>query len=80
MVVGAGGTDISVTVCPPTTAEDLLDTSFAGQRETFLNINGLENVKETMRHVLVSLYNDRAISYRVHEGFEHDVVALSADV
>ena len=53
---------------------------FAGQQETFLNINGLENVKEAMHHVFASLYNDRAISYRVHKGFEHDIVALSAGV
>ncbi|MGN7084685.1 phosphoenolpyruvate synthase, partial [Neisseria sp. P0001.S005] len=62
------------------TAEDLPDASFAGQQETFLNINGLENVKEAMHHVFASLYNDRAISYRVHKGFEHDIVALSAGV
>ncbi|MGN6926260.1 PEP/pyruvate-binding domain-containing protein, partial [Neisseria sp. P0017.S006] len=62
------------------TAEDLPDASFAGQQETFLNINGLDNVKEAMHHVFASLYNDRAISYRVHKGFEHDIVALSAGV
>ena len=56
------------------------DASFAGQQETFLNINGLDNVKEAMHHVFASLYNDRAISYRVHKGFEHDIVALSAGV
>ena len=52
----------------------------SGQQETFLNINGLDNVKEAMKHVFASLYNDRAISYRVHKGFAHDIVALSAGV
>ena len=80
MVADAGGADISVAVRSSATAEDLPDASFAGQQETFLNINGLENVKEAMRHVFASLYNDRAISYRVHKGFEHDIVALSAGV
>ena len=51
------------------TAEDLPDASFAGQQETFLNISGLDNVLESIRHVFASLYNDRAISYRVHQGF-----------
>ncbi len=80
MVADAGGADISVAVRSSATAEDLPDASFAGQQETFLNINGLENVKEAMHHVFASLYNDRAISYRVHKGFAHDVVALSAGV
>ncbi|MGN7070725.1 phosphoenolpyruvate synthase, partial [Neisseria sp. P0001.S004] len=80
MVADAGGADISVAVRSSATAEDLPDASFAGQQETFLNINGLDNVKEAMRHVFASLYNDRAISYRVHKGFEHDIVALSAGV
>ena len=80
MVADAGGADISVAVRSSATAEDLPDASFAGQQETFLNINGLENVKEAMHHVFASLYNDRAISYRVHKGFEHDIVALSAGV
>ncbi|WP_027009297.1 phosphoenolpyruvate synthase [Conchiformibius kuhniae] len=80
MVADAGSPDISVAVRSSATAEDLPDASFAGQQETFLNINGLENVKEAMHHVFASLYNDRAISYRVHKGFEHDVVALSAGV
>jgi len=62
------------------TAEDLPDASFAGQQETFLNIRGVENVLEAIRHVFASLYNDRAISYRVHQGFEHGAVALSATV
>ena len=76
----AGTDQISVAVRSSATAEDLPDASFAGQQETFLNIQGLENVKEAMHHVFASLYNDRAISYRVHKGFEHDVVALSAGV
>lgn len=80
MVADAGGADISVAVRSSATAEDLPDASFAGQQETFLNIHGLENVKEAMRHVFASLYNDRAISYRVHKGFAHDIVALSAGV
>ncbi|WP_274584823.1 phosphoenolpyruvate synthase [Neisseria leonii] len=80
MVADAGSDQISVAVRSSATAEDLPDASFAGQQETFLNINGLENVKEAMKHVFASLYNDRAISYRVHKGFAHDVVALSAGV
>ncbi|UOO80980.1 phosphoenolpyruvate synthase [Uruburuella testudinis] len=80
MTAEAGSEDIAVAVRSSATAEDLPDASFAGQQETFLNINGLENVKEAMKHVFASLYNDRAISYRVHKGFAHDVVALSAGV
>ena len=62
------------------TAEDLPDASFAGQQETFLNISGIDNVLESIRHVFASLYSDRAISYRVHQGFAHGAVALSAAV
>jgi pyruvate,water dikinase len=62
------------------TAEDLPDASFAGQQETYLNIRGADNVLEAIRHVFASLYNDRAISYRAHHGFEHGGVALSAAV
>jgi pyruvate, water dikinase len=62
------------------TAEDLPDASFAGQQESFLNIRGVEEVLEAIRHVFASLYNDRAISYRVHQGFDHGQVALSAAV
>ncbi len=62
------------------TAEDLPDASFAGQQETFLNIRGADEVLEAIRHVYASLYNDRAISYRAHQGFEHGSVALSAAV
>ena len=62
------------------TAEDLPDASFAGQQETFLNIKGIDNVLEATKHVFASLYNDRAIAYRVHQGFTHAEVALSAGV
>ena len=62
------------------TAEDLPEASFAGQQETFLNIRGADHVLEAIRHVFASLYNDRAISYRVHQGFAHSEVALSAAV
>src|SRR3954464_14872977 len=62
------------------TAEDLPEASFAGQQETFLNISGVDNVLHAVRHVFASLYNDRAISYRVHQGFAHADVALSAAV
>ncbi len=62
------------------TAEDLPDASFAGQQETFLNVSGIDAVLDKIRHVFASLYNDRAISYRVHKGFVHSDVALSAGV
>ena len=62
------------------TAEDLPDASFAGQQESFLNIHGIENIKQAIKEVFASLYNDRAISYRVHKGFEHSEVAISAGV
>jgi pyruvate,water dikinase len=62
------------------TAEDLPDASFAGQQETFLNVTGIDEVLHHMKEVFASLYNDRAISYRVHKGFEHGEVALSAGV
>lgn len=60
--------------------EDLPDASFAGQQETFLNIRGIDNVLIAIKKSFASLYNDRAIAYRVHQGFEHSVVALSAGV
>jgi len=69
-----------VAVRSSATAEDLPDASFAGQQETFLNIHGPEQVLDAVKHVFASLYNDRAISYRVHKGFEHAAVALSAGV
>ena len=72
--------NLSVAVRSSATAEDLPDASFAGQQETFLNIRGLENVKHAIKEVFASLYNDRAISYRVHQGFEHSEVALSAGI
>ncbi|MFA5702484.1 MAG: phosphoenolpyruvate synthase [Advenella sp.] len=62
------------------TAEDLPDASFAGQQETFLNVAGIEDVLDKIRHVFASLYNDRAISYRVHKGYAHAEVALSAGI
>jgi len=62
------------------TAEDLPDASFAGQQETFLNVTGIEDVLHKIREVFASLYNDRAISYRVHKGFAHEHVALSAGI
>lgn len=62
------------------TAEDLPDASFAGQQETFLNVQGLDKVKQAIKEVFASLYNDRAIAYRVHQGFAHADVALSAGV
>lgn len=62
------------------TAEDLPDASFAGQQESYLNVSGIDDVLDKIKHVFASLYNDRAISYRVHKGFAHDVVALSAGI
>jgi len=62
------------------TAEDLPDASFAGQQETFLNIKGLDNISHAIREVFASLYNDRAMAYRVHQGFAHAEVALSAGI
>ena len=78
--LSAGNTQASFAVRSSATAEDLPDASFAGQQETFLNVVGIEDVLHKMKEVFASLYNDRAISYRVHKGFEHDVVALSAGV
>ncbi len=72
--------DTSFAVRSSATAEDLPDASFAGQQETFLNIRGIDNVLQAVRQVFASLYNDRAISYRVHHGFDHAHVALSAAV
>ncbi|MDC8770766.1 phosphoenolpyruvate synthase [Roseateles albus] len=72
--------DVSFAVRSSATAEDLPDASFAGQQETFLNVIGIEEVLHKMKEVFASLYNDRAISYRVHKGFAHADVALSAGV
>jgi pyruvate,water dikinase len=70
----------SVAVRSSATAEDLPSASFAGQQETYLNVRGLEEVRRRIKDVFASLFNDRAISYRVHHGFEHEKVALSAGV
>jgi pyruvate, water dikinase len=75
-----GSGPMQVAVRSSATAEDLPDASFAGQQETFLNISGADNVLHAMKKVFASLYNDRAIAYRVHKNFAHDVVALSAGV
>ncbi|MFT5450942.1 MAG: pyruvate,water dikinase [Enterobacterales bacterium] len=77
---GDSGDEFAVAVRSSATAEDLPDASFAGQQETFLNVRGLDNVKLAMKEVFASLFNDRAISYRVHQGFEHEGVALSAGI
>ncbi|POF42075.1 phosphoenolpyruvate synthase [Pseudomonas laurylsulfativorans] len=78
--LSAGNPDVAVAVRSSATAEDLPDASFAGQQETFLNIRGVENVIRAAKEVFASLFNDRAISYRVHQGFDHKLVALSAGV
>ena len=74
------GVEPSVAVRSSATAEDLPDASFAGQQETFLNVRGLQQVKSRIHEVFASLYNDRAIAYRVHQGFVHAEVALSAGI
>jgi len=76
----SGGKDIAVAVRSSATAEDLPDASFAGQQETFLNVRGIENLVDALHQVFASLYNDRAIAYRVHQGFDHELVALSVGV
>ena len=76
----AEGTHASFAVRSSATAEDLPDASFAGQQETFLNVSGIDDILHRIKEVFASLYNDRAISYRVHKGFAHDDVALSAGV
>jgi pyruvate,water dikinase len=78
--LSAGNAAASFAVRSSATAEDLPDASFAGQQETFLNVVGIEEVLHKMKEVFASLYNDRAISYRVHKGFAHADVALSAGV
>jgi pyruvate,water dikinase len=72
--------DVSFAVRSSATAEDMPDASFAGQQETFLNVRGYASVIEAIKHVFASLFNDRAISYRVHQGYDHRGVALSAGV
>jgi pyruvate,water dikinase len=74
------GTGVAVAVRSSATAEDLPDASFAGQQETYLNVRGIGAVLAAVRRVFASLYNDRAIAYRVHHGFKHELVALSAGV
>lgn len=76
----SGGRNISVAVRSSATAEDLPDASFAGQQETFLNVRGIENLIDALHQVFASLFNDRAIAYRVHQGFDHSLVALSVGV
>ncbi len=76
----SGGDDIAFAVRSSATAEDLPDASFAGQQETLLNVSGLENIVAAIHEVYASLYNDRAIAYRVHHSFEHSDVALSVGV
>jgi pyruvate,water dikinase len=76
----AGGQDVAVAVRSSATAEDLPDASFAGQQETFLNVCGADDVIHKVKEVFASLYNDRAIAYRVHHGYAHEDVFLSAGV
>ncbi|MEZ8931959.1 MULTISPECIES: phosphoenolpyruvate synthase [unclassified Vibrio] len=75
-----GNEELSVAVRSSATAEDLPDASFAGQQETFLNVKGIDAVIEATKHVFASLFNDRAISYRVHQGFDHRGISLSAGI
>ena len=77
---GESGGDVAVAVRSSATAEDLPDASFAGQQETFLNVTGDDDVVHKVKEVFASLYNDRAIAYRVHHGFKHEDVFLSAGV
>ena len=80
MCAEAGSTDMAVAVRSSATAEDLPDASFAGQQETFLNVTGADDVVLKVKEVFASLYNDRAIAYRVHHGFAHEDVFLSAGI
>lgn len=80
LMCAEAGEDLRFAVRSSATAEDLPDASFAGQQETFLNIRGADNLIDAVRRCYASLYNDRAISYRVHHGFTHDAVALSAGI
>src|SRR5699024_5972045 len=79
-LAGEAGEDASFAVRSSATAEDLPDASFAGQQETFLNVQGLDHIMQAIKEVFASLFNDRAISYRVHHGFEHSQVSLSAGI
>lgn len=74
------GKEVTFAVRSSATAEDLPEASFAGQQETYLNVHGIENILSAIKKVFASLYNDRAISYRVHQGFEHSEVSLSAGI
>jgi pyruvate,water dikinase len=76
----SNGRDIAVAVRSSATAEDLPDASFAGQQETFLNVRGIDHLVDALHQVFASLFNDRAIAYRVHQGFDHAQVALSVGV
>ena len=80
ITLSSGNTAASFAVRSSATAEDLPDASFAGQQETFLNVVGIEEILHKIKEVFASLYNDRAISYRVHKGFAHEHVALSAGI
>ena len=80
MTLQEGNDNLAVAVRSSATAEDLPDASFAGQQETMLNVRGYEQVMHAIKEVFASLFNDRAISYRVHQGFEHAEVALSAGI
>ncbi len=75
-----GQAELAVAVRSSATAEDMPDASFAGQQETFLNIRGIDNVLLAIKEVFASLFNDRAIAYRVHQGYDHRTVALSAGI
>jgi len=77
---GEAGDEASFAVRSSATAEDMPDASFAGQQETFLNVKGYDSVMVAIKHVFASLFNDRAISYRVHQGYDHKGVALSAGI
>ncbi len=78
--LAAAQSDASFAVRSSATAEDLPEASFAGQQESFLNVTGIDSVLDKVRHVFASMFNDRAISYRVHQGFDHHQVALSAGI
>ena len=77
---GTSGKSVSFAVRSSATAEDLPDASFAGQQETFLNVRGINAILKAIKNVFASLYNDRAIAYRVHHRFEHDAVGISVGV
>ncbi|GAB3292536.1 phosphoenolpyruvate synthase [Pseudidiomarina andamanensis] len=78
--LSGGNDEVSFAVRSSATAEDMPDASFAGQQETFLNVRGIDAIMEAIKHVFASLFNDRAISYRVHQGYDHRGVALSAGI